>query len=276
MRKLIAASGNPDGVTAVTFTCRGYRSKLALMNVNALVMSRSQASLRLLVAAFAELGIEYRIALSASEALDILSTGQHSALVVDFDLPHAAQVARAARNMPGKRRPVSFGMIGAGRAIGDAFQAGANFVLYKPLDLLQVLHSFRAAKGFMQNDRRGSSRQKSETLAYLQLSNRTVPALVQDLTEQGMSVQAAEELVPMRGVSLRFLLPHSSQVLEATGDFIWADQEGRAGLFFSDMPAGCRRDLQAWLKKHGSRKSDAVRVLIEPKKHKRAQAALAH
>src|SRR5579864_7067418 len=44
------------------------------MKVNALVMSRSQASVRLLVAAFAELGIEYRIALSASEAVENLGS----------------------------------------------------------------------------------------------------------------------------------------------------------------------------------------------------------
>jgi molybdopterin-guanine dinucleotide biosynthesis protein A len=77
----------------------------------------------------------------------------------------------------------------------------------------------------------------------------------------------------MRGVSLRFLLPHSSQVVHATGDFIWADQEGRAGLFFCDMPAACRRDLEAWLKKRGSKKSDSVRALMEPKKYKRLAAA---
>ena len=235
------------------------------MNANALVLSRSQASLKLLVAAFAELGVEYRIALSAAEALDILSTGQHSAFLVDFDLPHAAQVARAARNLSGKRRPVLFGMIGAGTAIADVFQAGANFVLYKPLDLLHVLHSLRAAQAFMHSDRRRSSRLKSETLAYLQLPTGTVPALVQDLTDQGISIQAAERLMPTRGISLRFLLPHSSQVVHATGDFIWADQEGRAGLFFSDMPAACRRDLQAWLKKRGGKKSDSVRVLMESK-----------
>lgn len=246
------------------------------MKVNALVMSRSQASVKLLVAAFAELGIEYRIALSASEVMDILGTDQHSALIVDFDLPHGVQAAKAARSIPGKRRPVLFGMVGPGTSIADVFQAGANFILYKPLDLLQVLHSLRAAQGFMQSDRRSSSRQKSETLAYLQLSAGTIPALVQDVTEQGISVQAAEPLVPMRGVRLRFLLPRTTQVVHATGDFIWADSEGRAGLFFSDMPSACRRDLQSWLKKYGARKADSVRSLLEPPKHKRALAAACH
>src|SRR6266700_3956013 len=157
------------------------------MRMNALVMSRSHSSIRLLVAAFAELGVEYQISLSASETIEELATGHHSALIVDFDLPHAVQVAKMVRTVAAKRRPVMFGMIGSTTPIGGVFQAGANFILYKPLDLLQVLHSLRAAQGFMQADRRRSSRSKSEALAYLQLPVGTMPALVQDVTEQGIS-----------------------------------------------------------------------------------------
>ncbi len=235
------------------------------MKLNALVMARSHSSVRTLVAAFAELGIEYQVSPSASETMEALATGYHSALIVDFDLPHAMQVVKMGRMASGqRRRSVLFGMVGAGKSVGDVFQAGANFVLYKPLDLLQVLHSLRATQGFMREDRRGSSRKKSETLAYLQVSSRNTPALVQDLTEHGISIQAAEPLVPARGVSLRFLLPGTTQVVHATGDFIWADAQGRAGLFFRDIAAACSRDLQAWLKKHGAKKSESVRVLLEP------------
>ncbi len=234
------------------------------MKLNALVMSRSHSSLRTLVAAFAELGIEYQVSPSASETMETLATGYHSALIVDFDLPHAVQVVKMARMASGKRRSVLFGMVGVGKSVGDVFQAGANFVLYKPLDLLQVLHSLRATQGFMQEDRRGTSRKKSESLVYLQLSSGSTPALVQDLTEQGISIQAAEPLLPARGVSLRFLLPGTTQVVHATGDFIWADAQGRAGLFFRDIAAACRRDLQAWLKKHGVKNTESVRTLLEP------------
>src|SRR6266567_477711 len=243
------------------------------MKLNALVMSRSHSSIRTLLAAFAEMGIEYRISPSASETMETLATGYHSALVVDFDLPHAVQVAKMARTASAKRRPVLFGMVGVGKSVGDVFQAGANFVLYKPLDLLQVLHSLRATQGFMQEDRRGTSRKKSESLAYLQLSSGNTAALVQDLTEQGISIQAAEPLLPARGVPLRFLLPGTTQVVHATGDFIWVDAQGRAGLFFRDMAAACRRDLQSWLKKRGVKSSDSVYALLEPHDNRRALAA---
>jgi len=243
------------------------------MNLNALVMSRSHASIRTLVAAFVELGIEYQISPSASGTIEALATGHHSALVVDFDLPHAVHLARIARTLPGKRRPLLFGMVGAGKSVGDVLQAGANFVLYKPLDLMQVLHSFRAARGFMRGDRRRASRQKGEALAYLQLPTGIAPALVLEVSEQGLSLQAAEPLLPLRSVPLRFMLPGSTQVVHATGDFIWADGRGRAGLFFSDMAAGCRRDLQAWLKKQGAKKSESVRALLELEKPRRVLQA---
>jgi len=241
--------------------------------MNALVMSRNTNAVKALVAAFAELRMEYQVSLSPSETMELVATGQHSALVIDFDLPHAAEVAKTTRIVPSKRKPVLFGMIGSGTPIASVFQAGGNFVLYKPLDLLQVLHSFRAAQSFMLGDRRRASRQKSETLAYLQLPGGTVPALVQDLTEQGLSVQAAEPLTPLRGVPFRFLLPGTTTVLKAKGDFIWADKVGRAGLFFTEMPVACRRDLQAWLRKRHARKSDSVRVLLEPQKSRAAAGA---
>jgi len=245
------------------------------MRLNALVMSRSHSSIRTLIAAFAELGIEYQASPSASETMETLTTGHHSALVVDFELPHAVQVAKMARTAEPKRRPVLFGMIGETTSIGGVFQAGANFILYKPLDLLQVLHSFRAAQGFMQADRRGSSRQRSEALAYLQLPGGTTPALVHEVTEHGLSIQAAEPLLPMRSVRLRFLLPGTTLVVHATGDFIWANGSGRAGLFFSDMAPACRRDLQSWLKKRGARKSESVRALLDVQGDRRMAPASA-
>jgi DNA-binding response OmpR family regulator len=234
------------------------------MRINALVMSRSYATVKVLVSAFAELGIEYRVSASTAETLEILTSEHHSALIVDFDLPDSVAVVKMTRTLSDKRRPVVFGMIGATTPVDSVFQAGANFVLYKPLDLLQVLHSFRAARGFMREDRRRAVRQKSETLAYLQFPTGIVPALVVEVTEQGLSLQAAEALTPARQVPLRFLLLGTTHVVHASADFIWTDGNGRAGVFFSNIAAGCRRDLQAWLKKHGAKKSDAVRSLLEP------------
>jgi hypothetical protein len=243
------------------------------MKLNALVMSRNTGAIKALVTAFAELGIEYRTSFSASETMEILAQARHSALVLDFDAPHSAQIAKMTRTLNAKHRPVMFGMIGAATPIAELFEAGGNFALYKPLDFLQVLHSFRAAQAFMQQDRRETTRHRGETIAYLELPGATVPALVQDLTENGLSIQAAEPLVPMRGLSFRFVLPETTQVIHATGDFVWTDKAGRAGLFFTNIPAACRRDLQAWLRKRDGKKSHVACGMFDVKAGRRAIAA---
>src|SRR5258708_37335795 len=120
---------------------------------------------------------------------------------------------------------------------GSFFRCGEIFPLSKPLALLQVLHSLRAAQGFMQADRRRSSRSNSQTLAYLQLPTGTTPALVQDVTEQGISIQAPDPLLPLRAVSLRFRFPGTAHVVDATAVLILAAEPGRACHSFVDVPA---------------------------------------
>ena len=239
------------------------------MRMNTLVMSRNASAIKVLVAAFAELGIEYRVLLSASETIETLASGRHSALIADFELPQVLEVVKSARALPSKRRPVLFGMIGNKSSIEAVFQAGANFVLYKPLDISQVRHTFRLGQGVIEIDRRAASRRPIESFAYLALPNATVPALVYELTAEGLSLQAGEPLIPLRGVRMRFLLPGTTQVVHASADIVWADKAGRAGLFFTQVPAACRRDLELWLRSYGAKTSPSLFPLPETQKPRR-------
>ena len=109
------------------------------MRLNALLMCRDHESLRLLAAGMDQLEIEKEVCPSVTDAVELLTQRYYSALVVDFELPAAVQVARLARMAPPRRRPVLFAMIGERTDVALAFQAGANFVLYKPLALAQLV-----------------------------------------------------------------------------------------------------------------------------------------
>ena len=89
-----------------------------------LLMCREEKDLRVLGKALDEVAMEQEVCLSAPEALDLTVQRHYSALVIDFDLPGAATVARMARLAPSHRRPVIFGMIGALTEISETFQAG--------------------------------------------------------------------------------------------------------------------------------------------------------
>ena len=241
------------------------------MAFNALVMYREQQSQQVLAAATEVLQIEQTLCTSVPEALDLMVRKQYSALVLDFDLPHTELVAKMARLAPAQNRPVIFAMIGARTEIGATFQAGANFVLYKPLVGDQVLRSLRAARVFMKPDRRQSSRQKLETLVYLQLGIVALPAMVLDLTQEGVALQAPEPLPPVQEVPLRFVLPGTTHLIEGMGEVVWADDSGRAGILFSELPAISRKHLKAFLAKRGSPQRTRVRATAGAKRRKVSQ-----
>ena len=222
----------------------------------------------MLVRALDDLGIDGEVCVSEEEAMELLALGHYSALIVDFDLPGASQVARMARLAPSQRRPVVFAMIDAVTDVGSAFQAGANFVLYKPLVWDQTVRSLRAGRVFMQPDRRRAPRHKTEALVYLRFGDVCpVPALVTEISEEGLSVQASEPL-PVFELPLRFILPGTSYTIEGTGEVTWADDSGRAGIFFSKLTPAARRQLKAWMIKKDKRKKVSPRV---PARHASTQ-----
>jgi DNA-binding NarL/FixJ family response regulator len=243
-----------------------------LMALNALLMCREEKHLRVLGKALDEVGMEQEVCLSAPETLDLTVQRHYSALVLDFDLPGAATVARMARLVPSRRRPVIFGMIGALTEISETFQAGANFIIYKPLGFEQIVRCLRAGRGFMRPDRRESPRQSLESLVYLQFGIASLPAMVLDLNQNGIALQAPEPLPPVQQVPLRFVLPGTSHTVEGVGEVIWADDGGRAGMLFSRLTPASRKHLKQWFVKRSLKKKSAARPVARAQKTRRAAA----
>jgi hypothetical protein len=69
-------------------------------------------------------------------------------------------------------------------------------------------------------------------------------------------VQAAQPLSRGR-LRLHFVLPGTEHLLEATGEVIWADDSGRAGILFKQLPPQSAAELKLWIanyaRKNGTR-----------------------
>jgi hypothetical protein len=242
------------------------------MELKALLLCRNQHSLRILAEVLDELDIRQSRCDSAQEAIELLARGDYSGLILDFELAGAEQVTKLARLAPASRRPVIFAMIGASTDIGRTIQAGVNFVLYKPLAVDQVARSLRAARGFMRKDRRHSLRQSVNTVVYLMFGkNAAIPALMLDLNEEGLSLQAAEPFPAVPELPVHFLLPGTTTAIEAWAEVIWADDTGRAGMFFTRMNAAAERVLKNWLRRRA--KPDQHRAATGSKSKKAIAAA---
>jgi CheY-like chemotaxis protein len=226
------------------------------MKLNALTLCCHRDCIRQIAGALEDFDIRQQCCDSAQEGLELLARGNYSALLLDFDIPGAAQLTKLARLGPLDRRPVVFAMIGASTDIGGTFQAGANFVLYKPLSTEQLTRSLRAARGFMQADRRRSRRHKVETVVYLLYGKgMAIPALMIDLHEEGLSIQAAQPLPAVDEVPIHFLLPGTRNAVEGSAELVWADDSGRAGMFFRELKSSSKRHLNKWLARKTSDRS---------------------
>ncbi|MEP6643734.1 MAG: PilZ domain-containing protein [Acidobacteriaceae bacterium] len=202
------------------------------MKLNALLMSRNPSTLRTLGGELNKIGIHSEWCPSAQDTMELLVRGNYSGLLLDFDLPEATQVAKVARMLSPQQRPVIFAMIGPATPIGGIFQCGANFVLYKPFDAEQVSRTLRAGRGFMQPNRRQSPRRRIAALVHLEFPIGSVPAIVLDLSEQGLALQAPEALPQVQKIPLRFALPGAHAVSRPPAKLFGLTTTGARECFF--------------------------------------------
>ncbi len=218
----------------------------AIMPLECLVVSRHQPSIRALGAVLEELHIASEICSEPQHALDQMERRHFGAVVLDFDTRGAAQLLASARMTSTHQKSVIFAAISRCTATGSAFELGANFVLYKPLTGEQVGRALRAARGFMRPERRELARHRMEALAYISWDKESPsPALLIDVNERGVAIQAAGPISAAGPVQVRLLFPGT--LIEAKGEITWADTQGRAGIQLLELAPRDRRELKNWV-----------------------------
>src|SRR5580692_11168450 len=158
------------------------------MPQSAAVMCQDKRSLQTLAATLEVLGVELVSSASGQEALELIMSGRCSTLIVDFDLPGAEEVIRMAALLPPIQKPELLAV--ASRAwpgTGQAFQSGANRILYRPLEAEQIKDALQSGKKSRKPSRRKTARYELKTLVYLDLKTGTLPGVSIDIGEHGLA-----------------------------------------------------------------------------------------
>jgi len=125
---------------------------------------------------------------------------------------------------------------------------GVNFVLYKPVAYDRAVSSLRAARAVMRKEKRKSARAAVHTQATVDYANvQQDRATLIDLAQEGMQVQFGKKLPPTSKVYFQFKLPGQSASVRLSGQVVWQDWNGRAGVQFVDVPTSSRRVLTDYL-----------------------------
>ncbi|MGA2744760.1 MAG: PilZ domain-containing protein [Candidatus Sulfotelmatobacter sp.] len=138
--------------------------------------------------------------------------------------------------------------VGGQESIREMFSLGVNFVLYKPVAYDRALSSLRAARAVMRKEKRKNARAAVHTQATIDYANvEQERATLIDLAQDGMSVQFGKKVPPTSKVYFQFKLPGQVLGIRLSGQVVWQDWGGRAGIQFVDVPKTSRRQLTDFL-----------------------------
>jgi CheY-like chemotaxis protein len=239
------------------------------MGLTSLVVCENAQTVQVLDRILRELGIQMEHCTEFSQVEERMRDQRFDALILDCKEERpAAELIVNLRKHPTNRGTLVVAMVDSQNNVRDVFARGANFVLYKPIIPERAATSLRAARGLMRRERRRNQRVPVNGPAAITYSNvEDSKAVLTDLSEEGIAIQADRRVPPSCKVYFQFSLPGQLSTVRLSGEVMWQDAGGRVGLRFADVPQASRRLLSEWLRANVSR-------VPEPKRSPEAKANL--
>ena len=218
------------------------------MEMKSLLLAQEPETITLLVSVLRDSQLGVEVCSSREDVLDRLLQGKYHAVIVDAAVPGSNDLLRFCRVTGENRNCVSLAVVDTLAEMQAALDLGADFVLCKPLSAEAVARTVRAMKGLIFRMGRRSVRVVVPSLVYTSIDGRRDQAIILDVSEGGLAVQALEPIEASRSLKVGFRLPDTDRAIEANAEIAWADASGRAGIRFLDMTDDCCQVLKDWVR----------------------------
>lgn len=217
------------------------------MHLQSLLLTHDTEVMRVLRPALEKLSIDLEICVEA-EAGKRLSADRFDAVIVDCDdLQSGLQVLHGMRQTPGNKRSIAFALLNGTTTTTKAFQCGANFVLQKPISLLNASRCFTAALGLMERERRRYFRHPVEINVTVEFPDGTQRrVLASNISEGGMALCLEDPFPNHKSLTATFTLPGERVAISAQAELAWTS-DIHAGLRFLQLAMNSREQLESWL-----------------------------
>ncbi|HUK87582.1 MAG TPA: response regulator [Terriglobales bacterium] len=225
------------------------------MNLDSLLVCRDSATLRTLRQVLEENNFGIRLFSESAAALKAVGETRFDAVVVDCGVEGAGEVLKQLRSSRPNRNTIAFAISDGATPVAGTVQAGAHFVLRKPVSAEWMARNLRAALGPMLGERRRYFRHKLEVPVVLIDGGKEILANTSNLSEGGMAVHTRGHGNPPAVVNFKFELPGTGRSISGKGEVVWADAQGMAGIRFRTLAEGCQAVLEQWLNSRPPQKS---------------------
>ena len=206
--------------------------------------------------------IQTEICNEPEAALDVVARRKVDTLIVDWDGGQPARVLSALRQSHQNAKSTAVVIVSGASEMHAASQAGANFMIYKPMNVDQATHCLRAAYGHILLQRRRSARYPLEIHVHGNVpGGGVVEGTMIDISAGGLSFSCQQPLEAQQQLSLEFQLPDAYARIHLVGKVVYAaskDGKTRVGVCFSFVPKREFALLEEWLSTQAEQNRDRL------------------
>ena len=217
------------------------------MATQSLVVSRDPEILAVLRPLMSELGMRFEICNEIPSALQRLNDQQFDTVIIDCDEGSTGvDLLTILRKQENNSKAVAVGITSKVHEMQGVFNSGATFVLSKPLPVDDARRILRASKGAITRAVRRFMRLSVENLSTVTIGDK-YEAILLNVSQRGLQVQAPEPLQHGQMIYVSFLLPDTFNLIEGMAQVMWVDAEGRAGIELRTTSDEAQEYLNDWV-----------------------------
>jgi CheY-like chemotaxis protein len=218
--------------------------------IRVLLVSFDKATVEAISDIMEQMGVYLEVCPDRKTASRQLCNTKYEGLIID--LMQGEDSLDLLRNLPdftANKGAVSCAILNEFHQKASAFQAGANFVLERPLELKALSRTIRAAYPMMVRERRRYFRCPVETPTFVACEpHPEFQANSVNISEAGMAILSPVQLKVGQSIQMRVRIPGSPDFVSISGEICWADDaSGRAGVQFLEISTTVAHALATWL-----------------------------
>jgi PilZ domain len=219
------------------------------MGLRCLLLTRDAALLEIVRANFAVAHVELEMRTDSGTAMELSSRRHLDGFVIDCDdVSGGKQALLHARNSRSNKLSVIFAVVNGTTTVSAAIEAGANFVLGKPVECETLRKFLNIALSRMEREHRRYFRYKVDLPAEFSSDTGDIFAgKIMNVSEGGLAITCFGPALVAGVVRVRFTMPSvHSHPFQAKAEVAWNDSFA-AGLRFLHIGPESREHFKAWL-----------------------------
>lgn len=216
------------------------------VEIQFVLVSSDYATMQVVSSGVKAYGGKFMLLPAAEAAREYLNRRKIDGIFVDMEIPGAIALIESIRKGSSNSKVVIFACGRNAKEHTATLNAGANFLLRKPLCVDSVVLHITIARELLVRERRRYFRHPVNLPVVLKVGDVKQRARITNLSEAGMAVHTVNPLKRSAIVDISFDLPLGINI-NVKGQVAWANSEGLAGIALQDFSGKAKDFLDSWL-----------------------------